>query len=39
VAYRAALDLTGNDVERAFLSSRITEMEAGAATTRRNAAN
>jgi RNA polymerase sigma-70 factor (ECF subfamily) len=32
VAYRAALELTANDVERAFLTGRISEMEAGAAT-------
>jgi RNA polymerase sigma-70 factor (ECF subfamily) len=31
-AYRAALELTSNDVERAFLARRIAEMEAGAAT-------
>jgi RNA polymerase sigma-70 factor (ECF subfamily) len=31
-AYRAALELTANDVERSFLAGRISEMEAGAAT-------
>jgi RNA polymerase sigma-70 factor (ECF subfamily) len=38
-AYRTALELTGNDVERAFLVGRITEMDAGAATTRPPAVN
>ena len=32
-AYRAALELTTNDVERAFLARRLAEMESGAAPT------